>query len=240
MGVSGICPNCFQPLAGPWCPYCDVHAQVTGQGGTPSAASPSSSPSNTQAMYNPGSSSNNAYLPASWDDLQLLYPMLWPSYVAGKIATGLLDPSQETDSQTKRNQLGGVAQQINTVVKSCTTLPSTDVTNWNSFAQSFLPWFNRQSNTFESGTVDKEQALLLQDQLRGWQIEVSKYCNLGMPILPKATPTWTDLGSDVSTDVGKYFDTIKFILVLGAGLMLVSVAIIGVDNTRKLVMGAVK
>jgi hypothetical protein len=236
-GMSGICSNCYQPLAGPWCPYCDVHTQVTGQAATPSS---SSSPSSTQAMYNPGSSSDNAYLPASWDDLQLLYPMLWPTYVANKITTGLLDPSQETDSQTKRNQLGGVAQQINTVVKSCTTLPATDVTNWNQFAQTFLPWFNRTNNTFESGTVDKEQADLLQDQLRGWQIEVSKYCNIGMPVLPKATPTWAELGSDLLSDVGKYFDTIKFVFVLGAGLMLVSVAIIGVDNTRKIVMGTFK
>lgn len=250
-----VCPECYQPYAGIMCPYCAARRaqQFVGQQADAGADAASDVPtdyaaqdmalssssgadaatpsSNIPATYYPSSSTSGAVEPASWDDLQLLYPFLWPSWLVGKI----LDPSQETDSTTKRAQLGGIAQQLNSVRKTCTALPQTDQANWDTFARTFIPWFQKDPSIWDP-TLDKPQADLIQDQLRGWQIEFGKYCNIGMPILPKATPTFAQIGSDIAEDIGKYLDTVKWIVVVGAGLFLVSVAIIGVDNTRKIVV----
>lgn len=246
-----ICRTCFQPFQGMSCPYCEVRMrQFVGQmpadssGVTPAMYSPSSTPPIVQASSSapvaPGAPGAGVVQPASWDDLQLLYPFLWPDWAMDKGKQWLLkkiDPSQEQDPQVKRNQLGAIAQQLNNVVKTCTSLPSTDVQNWNLFAQQFIPWFEKNPNFYDPNT-DNDQAALFQDQLRGWQTEIGKYCNLAMPLLPKATPTLSQLGEDFLMDVGKAFDTIKFLVALGAGLFLVSVAIIGVDNTRRIVLKA--
>jgi hypothetical protein len=161
----------------------------------------------------------------------LAYPPLWIPWAAGKI----VDPSQETDSDTKRNQLGGIAQQLNNIRKSCTTLPAIDQSNWDTFAHSFIPWFNKDPSIWDAN-LDKPQADLIQDQLRGWQVEFAKYCNIGMPIMPKSSPTFAALGEDLLQDVGEYISAFKWIVIVGAGLFLVSIAIIGVDNTRKMVV----
>ena len=258
-----VCPDCYQPFAGIMCPYCAARRavgcetmtgpldaakmgqrQYVGQGADAAADVPTdfaaqdvslgadaTASSNVPAMYYPSSSTSAPVQAASWDDLQLLYPFLWPSWLIGKI----LDPSQETDSTTRRSQLGGIAQQLNTVRKTCTSLPATDTANWDTFAKTFIPWFQKDPSVWDA-SLDKPQADLIQDQLRGWQVEFAKYCNIGMPILPKATPTLAQIGSDVAEDIGKYLDTVKWIFVVGAGLFLVSVAIIGVDNTRKIVV----
>jgi hypothetical protein len=250
-----VCPQCFQPYAGIMCPFCAARTamgpldaakmgqQYVGQqsdaatadavtnAASSSAATPSS---NIPATYYPSSSTSATVQPASWDDLELLYPFMWPNWLIGKI----FDPSQETDSTTKRSQLGGIAQQLNHVRKTCTALPQTDQSNWDTFAKTFIPWFQKDPSIWDP-TLDKPQADLLQDQLRGWQIEFAKYCNIGMPILPKATPTLSQLGNDFLEDIGKYLDTVKWIVVVGAGLFIVSVAIIGVDNTRKIIVKAV-
>lgn len=249
-----ICRSCYQPFEGIACPYCAVRMrQFVGQlpsdsaAVTPAVYSPSDvggavlASSSATAAGVPGAS--GVVQPASWDDLQLLYPFLWPGWAVGKGQQWLekqlgTDPSQESDPQVKRNQLGAIAQGLNNVVKTCPSLPATDVQNWNLFAHQFIPWFEKNPNFYDPKT-DSDQAALFQDQLRGWQTEIGKYCNLAMPLLPRATPTLTQLGEDFLTDVGKYFDTVKFLVAVGAGLMLVSVAIIGVDNTRKLVMKAV-
>lgn len=252
-----VCPICYQPYAGIMCPFCAARRAMTtgpldaakmgqqyvGQGtdaasnaATATDATSSSAAtisSNVPAMYYPSSSTSANVQPASWDDLQLLYPFLWPTWLVGKI----LDPSQETDSSTKRSQLGGIAQQLNNVRKTCTALPQTDQANWDTFAKTFIPWFQKDPSIWDP-SLDKPQADLIQDQLRGWQIEFAKYCNIGMPLLPKATPTLTQLGNDFFEDVGKYLDTVKWVLVVGAGLFVISIAVIGVDNTRKIVARA--
>jgi hypothetical protein len=175
--------------------------------------------------------------PASWDDFQLLYPFLWPTWLAGKIATGtIVDPSQEVDSQTKRSQLGAVAQQLNTVISKCTSLPDADKTGWKAFAPTFIAWFTRDPGMF--GTGDAAQAIAFQDQLRDWQIEVAKYCNIGMPLLPKGSPTLAQLGDETLQTVSKYLDTVKWVLIVGAGIFIVTVAVVGVGNTRRIVMKA--
>jgi hypothetical protein len=231
-----VCPECYQPYAGIMCPYCAARrtqyvGQATDAASSSSGVDSATPSSNIPAMYYPSSSTSAMVQPASWDDLQLLYPFMWPSWLIGKI----LDPSQETDSTTKRTQLGGIAQQLNKVRKTCTALPQMDQANWDTFAKTFIPWFEKDPSIWDA-SLDKPQADLIQDQLRGWQIEFAKYCDIGMPILPKATPTLAQLGGDFLEDVGKYLDTVKWVLVVGAGLFIVSVAIIGVDNTRKIVV----
>lgn len=244
-----VCPHCYRPFVGIMCPYCAVTMgpldaakmgqQYVGQTADAAAtdaatdASASSASSNVPAVYQPSSSTSTSYKAASWDDLQLLYPFLWPNWLIGKI----INPSQEEDSTTKRTQLGGVAQQLNTVRKTCTSLPQTDQTNWDTFAKTFIPWFQKDPSIWDP-TLEKPQADLIQDQLRGWQIEFAKYCNIGMPIMPKATPTLPQLGEEFLQDVGSYLDTVKWVVIVGASLFLISVAIIGVDNTRKIIVKA--
>jgi hypothetical protein len=242
--TSFLCPQCFQPYSGFDCPFCAARAararQWVGQAtdaatdtatdtATTDTSSSASVSSNVPATYM--TSSSAAVLPASWDDWELLYPPLWIPWAAGKI----LDPSQETDPATRRAQLGGIAQQLNNVRKTCTALPLTDQQNWDTFSKSFIPWFEKDPSVWDP-TLDKPQADLIQDQLRGWQIEFAKYCNIAMPTMPKATPTVEALGEDLLQDVGEAISAAKWILIVGAGLFLVSVAIIGVDNTRKLVL----
>ena len=254
-----ICFTCYKQYAGIMCPYCacdsigpldaarmtrqfagqatDVATDATSSAtdvaptDATDAASSSAAASNVPASY---MTSSAGTLPASWDDWMLLYPPLWIPYAAGKI----IDPSQETDPETRRKQLGGIAQQLNTVRKSCTTLPAVDQTNWDTFAKSFIPWFDKDPSVWDQN-LDKPQADLIQDQLRAWQTEFAKYCNIGMPLLPKSTPTVSQLGEDLLLDVGQFLSAAKWVLVVGAGLFLVSVAIIGVDNTRKIVTKAI-
>jgi hypothetical protein len=232
-----ICPQCLQAYSDITCPFCALQRFATAPEPPPAPkhvtagiqrAGQVMNASSSTALSTSGSSSN-PYTVASWDDFELAYPFLWPAWAANK----LLDPSQERDSATRRNQLGGIAQQLNRVVAACANLPDTDRSNWKTFAASFLPWYQNPDN---DQAVDDAQAALIQDQLRGWQIEISKFCNIGMPVLPQSTPTFGQLGQAALEDVGKWFDTIKFMLVGGIVLLAVSVAIVGVDNTRKIVM----
>lgn len=240
---QAFCSTCVASYVGIMCPYCAIRegAQYVGQSADatdmPTDAASSSSgadaASNVPAMYQTSSSGTANVLPASWDDWMLLYPGLWIPYAASKI----LNPSQETDPTVRRTQLGGIAAALQNVRKTCTALPVTDQNNWDTFAKSFIPWFAKDPSIWDA-SLDKPQADLIQDQLRGWQIEFAKYCNIGMPILPKASPNLLSLGSEALQDIGSYIDTVKWIVVVGAGLFLISVAIIGVDNTRKIVTKA--
>lgn len=210
-----ICSRCYQPFDAMACPYCALGAsQFVGQA----------------AVANP-------YQTASWTDLDhFLFPLDWALERAGKL---IYDPSQSSDMIARRQQMGAVAQQLNNVVKACPALPDVDKQNWAIFAQQFVPWFNKSVPSTDDAQLDVDQANALQDQLSDWQAEIGKYCDTGMPFVPHSSPTLGQLGQQTLGLVGKYLDTFKWVVLVGAGVFAVSVAILGVDGTRKIVMKAV-
>lgn len=210
-----ICSSCYQPFDGMLCPYCALGgAQYVGQA---ASASP--------------------YQTASWSDLEpFLFPMDWALEKAGKL---IYDPSGTADMVARRQQMGAVAQQLNNVVQACPALPAADKANWTIFAQQFVPWFNKATPSTQDAQLDVDQANALQDQLSDWQAEIGKYCDTGMPVVPHSSPTLTELGHEAIGLVGKYFDTFKWVVFVGAGVFAISVAILGVDGTRKIVMKAI-
>lgn len=222
MNENRMCPDCMQWHSALVCPFCELkkfappeHAVAADIVQTSSLSSP-----NQQVDYKT----------VSWDDWQLLFPQLWPNWAAGK----LLDPSQESDPVLRRNQLGGVAQQLNNVVNTCSALPDTMRQNWKIFAHSFVPWYGKDPS-FWDPSLDDEQAKLIQNQLRDWQTQISQYCNINMPMLPTSSSTLSQIAEETLATVGKYFDTMKFVIGAGVVLALVTVAILGVDGTRKIV-----
>lgn len=81
--------------------------------------------------------------------------------------------------------------------------------------------------------ADAEQGDAFQDTLRDWQIEVSKYCNIGMPLLPKSAPTLSQLGQQTLETAGKYFDTVKTVVVVGVVGVILVMFIVGRGNVQR-------
>ena len=225
-----ICFTCFKQTSAFPCVHCLQHEarHVVGADPTPTDA-PSMIQNDAQVAAQPTTASDVKY--TGWDDLQLLYPPLWPSWLAGK-TIDQYDPSQEKDPGIKRTELAAVAKQLNTVIDTCTKVPQADRDGWVSFSKGFIVWFNQDVGMLDRA-ADASQGEAYQDMLRNWQIEIAKYCNIGMPILPKATPSWGQIASDVVADVGKYLDTTKTIFLVGALLIIGTIYVFGVGNTRK-------
>ncbi len=233
-----ICYTCFKQTSAFPCVHClaseNVQRHVTGADTTTDA--PSMVQNDAQVAAQPTTSSDVKY--TGWDDLQLLYPLLWPQWLAGKVIDQF-DPSQEKDPSIKRTELAAVAKQLNTVIESCTKVPQADRDGWVSWSKGFIIWFNQDVGMLDR-SADAAQGEAQQDMLRNWQIEISKYCDIGMPILPKATPTWSAVASDALADVGKYFDTTKTIFIIGALLIVGAVYVMGVGNVRRFAGKAIK
>lgn len=228
-----ICFTCFKQTSAFPCSHCLRHMA----GADPAADAPSMIANDAQVAAQSTTSSDVKY--AGWDDLQLLYPLLWPEWLAGKVVDYYFDPSQEKDPAIKRTKLAAVAKQLNTVIESCSKVPQADRDGWVSFSKTFIGWFNEDVGVLDH-SADAARAEAFQDDLRNWQIEISKYCNIGMPLLPKATPSWGQVASDVVQDVGKYLDTTKAIFIVGALLLVGAVYVMGVGNVRRLAGKAIK
>lgn len=219
-----ICSSCFRHMPGMLCAYCSVRNMHVVGAATDTTAT-TASDTTVAAQGNAGQ-----VKAASWGDLQLLYPFLWPSYAAGKI----LDPSAEKDPQVRRNQLAAYAKALDTAIQSCTDVPAADRTNWNTFGQQFAVWFNKDVG-FLDAKADQDQADAFQDQLHDWQIEIEKYCKTGVPEISRSSPTFTQLGEDLLGTVGRYFDTAKVAFIVGGVVVIVVVWAVGKDNIRKLI-----
>lgn len=228
--------QCWRSYGGLSCPYCAVWqavgravGQYVGQAVTAAI----------ENMPSVGAPPTGAAQAASWGDLQLLSPALWPEWLLDKAKGWIvdkLDPSAQKNMDRRRQELGAIAKQLDNVVKGCTALPDVDRQNWNVFASTFVPWFNHSTPESNDQRLDEDQAASLQDQLAAWQAEIGRFCDTGMPPIARSTPSLAELGGMALTDVGKFFDYGKSALLVGAGLLLVVVAIVGVDNARKLIV----
>ena len=241
-----ICPTCFHPMTSLSCSFCALakpclgcrpcaqkaqkqivrHAvgNIVGQD-----TSTVQNDATTAAQGNAGQIQTT-----SWDDLQLLYPFTWPSWLAGKALDPYLNPSSESDPKVRRSKLLLLAQQLNNTVKSCTSLPQIDQTNWSAFGTSFAAWYNQSPGFFTTGD-DAMQAQAFQDQLADWQTEIGQYCNTGIPKIPKAAPSLSQIGADLVADVGKYLDTAKVSFIVGGVVVIVLVWAIGRENITKII-----
>ncbi len=233
-----ICFTCFKPTTAFPCVHCLARSvrHMTGADATPTGT-PTGTPTDAPSMIqNEAQAAAQPTTPsdikaAGWDDLQLLYPPLWPSWLAGK-AIDQFDPSQQPDPSLKRNELAAVAKQLHTVIETCTKVPQNDRTAWISFSQQFIVWFNQDVGSLDRA-ADAAMGEGYQDRLRDWQVEISKYCAIGMPLLPKATPTWGQIASDIGADIGKAADSAKTIFIVGALLVVGLVWVVGVGNVRR-------
>ena len=220
-----ICYTCFKPTSAFPCVHClgSSLRHMTG------ADAPSMIQNDAQVAAQPTTSSDVKY--TGWDDLELLFPPLWAPWLANKIAQSAFDPSQEDDPSVKRRELAAVAKQLNTVIETCSKVPQTTRDAWVSFSKEFIIWFNQDVGLLDK-SADALQAGSYQDRLRDWQVEISKYCPIGMPFLPKATPKWGQIVSDIGTDIEKTAASARTIFIVGALLVVGLIFVAGVGNVR--------
>ncbi len=220
-----LCPKCYHPIRSMMlCGACNLRRHAVG------ADTSTTSDTTTAAA---GATATNASL-SGWDLIQLINPSTILPWLLDKN----FDPSAVSDAQSRRTQLAQFAKQLDTSQQACSSIPSTDRTNWATFGTAFASWFN-QDESGATGLVDakadSDQADAFQDQLHDWQVEFSKYCDMGLPTIPKSNPTLLQVLDDTEGVVIRYFDTAKVAFLVGGVVVIVLVWAIGKENIAKLV-----
>src|SRR5260221_483131 len=111
-----ICPSCFKTIT-------SVEHSACSPIRPPFRHYVGADPTTTDTSTDYQSASVSAYKAAEWKDLELLYPVLWPDWIARKILDSAFDPSQTADPQEKRRMLAAVAKQLNNVIETCSSIP---------------------------------------------------------------------------------------------------------------------
>lgn len=225
-----ICRDCLASTLTLPCPYCRER-HVTGQNvlqkrfyGAATAIEHPRYQFVGQAADTATAAQGNAgqVQTTSWQDLELIFPPFWAPWIAGKLAESVVDQyfAGEADAKQRRDDLALVAKQLDDVINTCTKVPANDRTNWKTFAQTFIQWFNVDTSASDfNGSADQAQAASFQTQLRSWQIEIQKYCNIGMPLLPAPNPSLGQLANNALDTANNYFSTVKTVtLVTFVGL----------------------
>lgn len=229
-----ICRNCLASTLTMPCPAC-AQRHVTGQnmafavrsqmhpryasvrqfaGQVTSDGSTGASDTQTAAQGNAGQVQTT-----SWQDLELIYPGFWIPWAAGKLADAAVEQyfSNEADAKQRRDDLALVAKQLDDVIGSCSKVPQNNRTNWTTFTTQFIQWFNVDTSASDfDNTADQKTAASYQTQLRNWQIEIKKYCNIGMPLLPEPNPSLSQLGNKALDTANNYFSTVKTVTIVTA------------------------
>ena len=230
-----ICRNCLASTLTFPCPYCRAQHHVTGQSiaerryGMATAVEQQLHPRFRSQIAGQSMAQSDAQVAAQgntgqvkmtgWDDLELTNPLFWIPWVTNKLVGAAVDSyfSNEATAKARRDDLAAVAKQLNTVIESCAKVPQADRTGWQNWTSTFVPWYNADYSASDfDDKADQAQAATFQTQLRSWQIEISKYCDIGMPLLPAPNPTLGQLADKTLDTAQSYFSTVKTVTVVTA------------------------
>jgi hypothetical protein len=149
------------------------------------------------------------------------------SWVQDLILPGL---GTSEDVVQRKKKFGAIVSQLDAVVRGSSKIPVDTRTGWNAFGQDFAQWFNSDTS-WMTAYDDVGKANDYQSQIRDWQLQISKYANIGMSVL-EAPPSLSGSLASVAKTAETTASTVKTALIL-AGIVGVGVVAYTFYNAQR-------